>query len=103
VVGGTFQDTKTKPYTAQDFRFTTGNGHLYAIELGWPASGMTTVRSIRPDDKVTRVQLLADGSDVSFTQDAGGLHLRLPSHPVGSDAYVFRITLATANTTKATR
>ncbi|WP_448100751.1 alpha-L-fucosidase [Luteibacter jiangsuensis] len=103
VVGGTFQDTKTKPYTAQDFRFTTGNGHLYAIELGWPASGMTTVRSIRPDDKVTRLQLLADGSDVSFTQDAGGLHLRLPSHPVGSDAYVFRITLATANTTKATR
>lgn len=103
VVGGTFQDTKTKPYTAQDFRFTTGNGHLYAIELGWPADGTATVRSIRPGDKVTRVQLLADGSNVSFTQDAGGLHLRLPPHPVGSDAYVFRIALATANPTKATR
>ena len=103
VVGGTFQDTKTKPYTAQDFRFTTGNGNLYAIELGWPANGAATVRSIRPDDKVTRVQLLADGSTVPFTQDAGGLHLRLPPHPVGSDAYVFRIALATANPTKATR
>jgi len=103
VVGGTFQDTKTKPYTAQDFRFTTGNGNLYAIELGWPANGMATVRSIRPDEKVTRVQLLADGSTVPFTQDAGGLHLRLPPHAVGSDAYVFRIALATENPTKATR
>jgi len=103
VVGGTFQDTKTKPYTAQDFRFTTGNGHLYAIELGWPADGTATVRSIRPGDKVTLVQLLADGSSVPFTQDAGGLHLRLPPHPVGSDAYVFRIAMATANPPKATR
>jgi alpha-L-fucosidase len=100
VVGGTFQDTKTKPYTAEDFRFTTGNGKLYAIELGWPAKGEATVRSIQPGDTVTRVELLADGSDVPFTQDAGGLHLRLPSHPVGSDAYVYRITLA--NPFKAT-
>lgn len=100
VVGGTFQDTKTKPYTAEDFRFTTGNGKLYAIELSWPAKGKATVRSIQPGDKVMRVELLADGSDIPFTQDAGGLHLRLPSHPVGSDAYVYRITLA--NPSKAT-
>ncbi|HEY4293481.1 alpha-L-fucosidase [Luteibacter sp.] len=94
VVGGTFQDTKTKPYTAHDFRFTTGNGKLYAIELGWPAKGAATVKSIKPADKVTRVELLADGSNVPFTQDAGGLHLHLSPQPVGSDAYVFRITLA---------
>ncbi|NID06711.1 alpha-L-fucosidase [Luteibacter jiangsuensis] len=103
VVGGTFQDTKTKPYTAKDFRFTTGNGKLYAIELGWPAKGAATITSIKPADKVTRVELLADGSNLPFTQDAGGLHLRLPSQPVGSDAYVFRITLATANPTKVPR
>ncbi|MGE7136088.1 alpha-L-fucosidase [Luteibacter sp. NPDC031894] len=103
VVGGTFQDTKTKPYTAADFRFTSGNGKLYAIELGWPAKGRATVRSIKPADKVTRVELLADGSNVPFTQDASGLHLRLPGKPVGSDAYVFRITLASASSTKAPR
>ncbi|MGF6492922.1 alpha-L-fucosidase [Luteibacter sp. 621] len=94
VVGGTFQDTKTKPYTAEDFRFTAGNGKLYAIELGWPAHGKATVHAIKPADKVTRVELLADGSNVPFTQDSAGLHLTLPSHPVGSDAYVYRITLA---------
>ncbi len=101
VVGGMFQDTKTKPYTAEDFRFTTGNGKLYAIELGWPAKGAVTVHSIQATDKVTRVELLADGSDVAFTQDGGGLHLTLPSHAVGSDAYVYRITLATTPPTKA--
>ncbi|UPG91536.1 alpha-L-fucosidase [Luteibacter aegosomaticola] len=94
VVGGTFQDTKTKPYTAQDFRFTTGNGKLYAIELGWPASGKVSVHALKAADKVNRVELLADGRDVPFTQDAKGLHLTLPTQPVGSDAYVYRITLA---------
>ncbi|HEY4091237.1 MAG TPA: alpha-L-fucosidase [Luteibacter sp.] len=94
VVGGTFQDTKTKPYTAEDFRFTTGNGKLYAIELGWPAKNKVTVHTVTPDEKVTRVELLADGSHVPFTQDTHGLHLTLPPHPVGSDAYVYRITLA---------
>ena len=101
VVGGTFQDTKTRPYTAEDFRFTSGNGKLYAIELGWPAHGTVTVHAIQTTDKVTRVELLADGSSVAFTQDTGGLHLRLPSHPVGSDAYVYRITLATPTTNRA--
>lgn len=94
VVGGTFQDTKTKPYTAEDFRFTTGNGKLYAIELGWPVGGKATVHALKPVDKVSRVELLADGRNVPFTQDASGLHLTLPTHPVGTDAYVYRITLA---------
>jgi len=95
VVGGTFQDTKTKPYTAEDFRFTTGNGKLYAIELGWPTSGKATVHAVKPADKVTRVELLGRDGEVPFTVDADGLHLTLPTPPVGSDAYVYRITLAT--------
>lgn len=94
VKSGMFQDTKTKPYTPEDFRFTTGNGKLYAIELGWPKGNAVTVHSIQPTDKVTKVERLADGGAVAFTQDAKGLHLHLPSHPVGSDAYVYRITLA---------
>lgn len=101
VVGGTFQDTKTKPFTAEDFRFTTGNGKLYAIELGWPAAGKATVHAIKPADIVSKVELLSDGSSVPFIQDGTGLHLRLPSHPVGSDAYVYRITLTTPPPAKA--
>ncbi|WP_279363296.1 alpha-L-fucosidase [Xanthomonas sacchari] len=93
VVGGTFQDTKTKPYTPEDFRFTTGHGALYAIELGWPADGQALIRSLKPADGVRGVTLLANGTPVPFEQRADGLHLRLPAKPVGEHAYVFRIDL----------
>jgi alpha-L-fucosidase len=101
VATGTFQDTKTKPYTAQDFRFTTRDGTLYAIELGWPATPEATIHSIKPEDKVVRVESVAGNRPLSFTQDADGLHVRLPSHPFGSDAYVYRIRLSTPNSLKA--
>ncbi|MXV06296.1 MULTISPECIES: alpha-L-fucosidase [unclassified Xanthomonas] len=94
VVGGTFQDTKTKPYTPEDFRFTTGHGALYAIELGWPADGKALIRSLKPADGVRGVTLLATGKPVPFEQRTDGLHLRLPAKPVGEHAYVFRIDLS---------
>jgi Alpha-L-fucosidase len=93
VVGGTFQDTKTKPYTPEDFRFTTGHGALYAIELGWPADGKAVIRSLTPADGVRGVTLLATGKQVPFEQRADGLHLTLPAKPAGEHAYVFRIAL----------
>ena len=33
-------------FTAEDIRFTTHNGALYAIALGWPASGELRIRSL---------------------------------------------------------
>ena len=101
VATGTFQDTKTKPYTAEDFRFTTHAGNLYAVELGWPAKAEATIHSIKTDDKVIRVESVADGRPLAFTQDAGGLHVRLPSRPFGSDAYVYRIRFSSPNSLKA--
>ena len=94
VVGGTFQDTKTKPYTAQDFRFTTQAGVLYAIEMGWPQDGKAVIHSIKPGDRVHAVKLLADGRQVSWRQQSDGLHLELPAQPAGEYAYVFRIELS---------
>ncbi len=91
VVAGTMQDTKTKPYTAEDFRFTTKGAQLYAIELGWPADGHALIRSITPALKVRSVTLLATGKPVRFTQDAQGLHLDLPAQPSGVHAYAYRI------------
>jgi alpha-L-fucosidase len=95
VVGGTFQDTKTKPYTAQDFRFTTRAGALYAIEMGWPGDGKAVIHSIKPGDHVRAVTLLADGRQVNWRQRSDGLHLDLPVRPVGEYAHVFRIEFST--------
>ncbi|WP_330219096.1 alpha-L-fucosidase C-terminal domain-containing protein, partial [Xanthomonas citri] len=94
VVGGTFQDIKTKPYTAEDFRFTTRDGALYAIELGWPSNGEAVIRSLKAADGVRAVTLLANGKKIPFEQRADGLHLHLPVKPVGESAYVFRIDLS---------
>lgn len=94
VVGGTFQDTKTKPYTAEDFRFTTKGGVLYATELGWPAGGKTVIHAIKPEDHVSAVSLLANGQRLVWQQQPDGLHISLPAQPVGDYAYVYRIELS---------
>jgi alpha-L-fucosidase len=98
VVGGTFQDRDAKPYTPQDFRFTTHGATLYAIALGWPEPGAHggeyVIHALAPSalrGAIGRVTLLADGSVVPFTQDVDGLHLRVPREPVGRHAWVFRI------------
>jgi alpha-L-fucosidase len=93
VVGGSFHDTQTRPYTAQDFRFTTRDGLLYAIELDWPEHGAAVIHSIKPSDHVRVVTLLANGQPVAWQQQADGLHLSLPQQPVGDEAYVYRIEL----------
>jgi alpha-L-fucosidase len=95
VVGGSFQDTKTRPYTAQDFRFTTRPGVLYAIELGWPKDCKVVIRSIKASDHVHAVTLLADGHRVNWQQRNDGLHLSLPVRPVGEYAHVLRIEMPT--------
>jgi alpha-L-fucosidase len=94
VVAGTMADTKTKPYTAEDFRFTTKGAALYAIELAWPATGQALIHSIDPAMKVTSVTLLASGQPVTFKQQSDGLHLELPTQPPGVRAYAYRIGLS---------
>jgi alpha-L-fucosidase len=91
VAAGTMQDTKTKPYTPEDFRFTTHDGHLYAIEMEWPANNQALIHSITPSTTVRKVTLLATGKPIAFHQKADGLHLELPTRPSGPHAYVYRI------------
>jgi alpha-L-fucosidase len=91
VAGGSLQETNTKPFTAEDFRFTTRHGQLYAIELGWPESGEALIRSLTPQTLVCQVRLLASGEIIPFTQDADGLHLMLPRKRPGQHAWVYRI------------
>jgi alpha-L-fucosidase len=109
VASGAFQDAKTKPFTAADFRFTTKpsskdstkGSTIYAIELGWPAEGQVTVRSLGGDAlaklgsklKVTDVRLLGSTATVKWQQRADGLALTLPKDKPGKYAYAFRVTL----------
>ena len=99
VAGGSFHDTDTAIYTAQDFRFTTKGTALYVIELAWPSSGEAVTRSLGSTvggQMVAAVTLLGSDTKLQFRQQPDGLHIQLPSKNPGKYAYAFRIAFADA-------
>lgn len=94
---GSFHDADTKPYTAEDFRFTTKGNNLYAIELGWPASGQAVIHLLGSGalggQRIQSVTLFGSDAKVSFEQQADGLHITAQAKPAGEAAYVYQITL----------
>jgi alpha-L-fucosidase len=95
---GAFHDTDTRPYTPEDFRFTTKGDVLYAIELGWPTNHEALIHSIRRgvagEKAVESIELLGSAAKISFEGKADGLHIQLPERAPGSIAYAFRIKFA---------
>ena len=95
IQAGQFHDAETKPYTAEDYRFTTKGDALYAIELAWPKDGETVIHALAPTAgtrEVATVELLGSTTPLTFQQKPDGLHIRVPAAPVGQYAYVYRIT-----------
>jgi alpha-L-fucosidase len=94
LASGSFQDKTEKPFTAEDFRFTTHNGHLYAIELGWPTTNEAVIHSLpATGPAVQSVSLLGYDHPLTWHQQPDGLHIQLPTTPVGHYAYAFKIKL----------
>ena len=92
---GSFHDTDSKPYTAEDYRFTTKDGALYAIELGWPKGGEAIVHALGSNvgtREVASVALLGSARPLTFEQKPDGLHVHVPAGPIGQYAYAYRIT-----------
>lgn len=94
---GSFHDADTKPYTPEDFRFTTKGNNLYAIELGWPDTGQTVVHMLGTgamgSQHIQSVSLLGSNARPKFEQQPDGLHITAPAKPAGEAAYVYCITL----------
>lgn len=97
VAGGAFHDTDTKPYTSEDFRFTTKGDTLYAIELAAPGEGRVTIHSLGSNalkgQKIQSVKLLGSDATLKWQQDPDGLHIQLSPAAPGKYAHVFRIPL----------
>jgi alpha-L-fucosidase len=97
VAAGSFHDADTKPYTAEDFRFTTKGNNLYAIELGWPESGEAVIHALGTSglgsQHIQGVEMLGSDAKVKYEQQTDGLHITAPAKPAGETAYVYRITL----------
>ena len=85
VASGQFGEGNAKPFTAEDVRFTTKAGTLYAMTLGRPTSGTVLIRSLanRP---VRRVEVVGSTAPLNFKAGPEGLEISLPasaSHPFG--------------------
>jgi alpha-L-fucosidase len=98
VTEGSFHDTDTQPYTAEDFRFTTKGAALYAIELGWPSNHEAVIHALSraalgDGVKIASVALLGSDAKVAFDQRDDGLHIQLPEQGSGKYACSFRIVL----------
>jgi len=106
VAGGMFNENKVK-YGAQDIRFTTKGGALYAYFLGWPADGKVTIhvlRSLAADQagvagqppllerKIASIRLLGAAGNSAWTQDADGLHVELPAGAAPAPVGALRLT-----------
>ena len=92
---GSFHDTDVRPYTPQDFRFTTKGGVLYATELAWPTDGKAVIVALADapgQAKVASVSLLGSEAPVTFEQTAEGLVLHMPGAAPTPYASCFRIT-----------
>lgn len=94
LAGQGFNEGRGKPFTSQDFRFTTKGNTLYATAFGWPQSGNWTIRTLATTQKikgeVRDVQLLG-GPKVTWTRDETGLVAALPSQKSGANAWVLKI------------
>ena len=94
VAAGSFHDTDTTRYTAEDFRFTTKGDVLYAIGLGWPTNGEAVIHSLASTagtEHVRSVILLGSEAKLQFEQRADGLRVRLPDQAPAKYAYALRI------------
>jgi len=96
VVGGSFKDTASRPFTGEDIRFTSKGDTLYAIALAWPESGKLLVKSLSADSPLTKrpikeVQLLGTKIRLKWTRSATGLSIDLPKEKPGDYAFVFKI------------
>jgi alpha-L-fucosidase len=85
-------------YTAQDIRFTTQGGKLYAITLGEPRGSVAITslgRAANHERRAVRsVHLLGARTPLRFVQNDAALVIDLPGSLPARHASVFRITFA---------
>jgi alpha-L-fucosidase len=99
--GQPFNENSRQDFTAEEVRFTTKGGTLYAFFMGWPereiviaplASGSPNVIG-----KIENVELLGHPCKLEWKHDGHGLTAQLPFRKPCEYGYALRITgLATA-------
>jgi alpha-L-fucosidase len=93
-----FNEGKGKPFTAEDFRFTTKGDALYAIELGAPTNGVS-LKSLGTaakllDQPIKKIELLGSNEKMEWQQNDDALVISQPKNKTDSIANVFKISFS---------
>ncbi len=92
--GGGFSESKERPYTSRDLRFTQSKDGrtFYAIALGWP-EGEFTIEKMRVDaaEAGASVDLLGSGPVKWKVNENKQLVIEPPAKKVGDHAFAFRL------------
>jgi len=96
VAGGSMSESASQPLTAEDIRYTSKDGTLYAIALGWPKDGRLRLTALAQDSAlapgaIERVEALGVGDSLSFTRTSKALEVRLPQGLAGSPAVALKL------------
>jgi alpha-L-fucosidase len=96
VVGGAFHDTDTKPYTAEDFRFTAKGSTVYAIGMACPANGKAAIHTLGTSHEgaslsVTSVDLLGSAQKAEWRQTGDALEVTLPGGAACKYSYALKL------------
>lgn len=91
---GHFSDRKVT-FTAQDIRFTTKGGILYAIVLDWPGDKELTIKSLSTRQNrlstIQSVSLLGHKGQLKWQRDSEGLKIQIPPRKPCEYAFAFKI------------
>ena len=84
-VEGKFSEGGASEYTSEDFRFTAGNGAIYATALAFPDNGSVTITSLATGRNanssafqgiIDDVKILGYDQTVKWSADENGLHIK---------------------------
>jgi len=92
---GNFNERNLKPFTPEDFRFTTHGETLYAICLGVPET-QAAITSLGAKSglwpgRIASVRLLGDDEPLTWARNRDSLLIDLPERKPSAHAVVFRI------------
>ncbi|HKS82810.1 MAG TPA: alpha-L-fucosidase [Candidatus Acidoferrales bacterium] len=90
-----FNEDKRKELTAEDVRFTTKGGTLYAFVMGWPVA-LARIAHLGSagqfaQAKIERVELLGRAGALQWKREETGLMIELPEKAPSDYAVAFRI------------
>jgi len=96
--GERFNESKRPDLTAEDVRFTTKSGTLYAFVMGWPEKEAVVCALARNSPQnpgnIRHVTLLGYSGSLKWKQDAEGLKVEMPAKKISDIGITLRIEAA---------